>query len=62
MLVNNSQEFMNKLVQGIKWLLRDMELPYQLMMSGSLHQFYLLAGYHAIHKEHEEHGEHEEDV
>ncbi len=35
MLVNNSQEFMNKLVQGIKWPLRDMELPYQLMMSGS---------------------------
>ena len=28
MLVNNSQEFMNKLVQEIKWPLRDMELPY----------------------------------
>src|SRR6266542_5009216 len=28
MLVNNSQEFMNKLVQGIKWPLRNMELPY----------------------------------
>ncbi len=37
MLVNNNQEFMNKLVQGIKWLLQDMELPYQLMMSDSLH-------------------------
>src|SRR6266496_2130157 len=62
MLVNNNQEFMNKLVQGIKWLLQDMELPYQLMMSGSLHQFYLLAGYHAIHKEHEEYGKHEGHV
>src|SRR6266540_5427937 len=37
MLVNNSQEFMNKLVQRIKWPLRDMELPYQLMMSGFSH-------------------------
>src|SRR6266498_4137945 len=62
MLVNNSQEFMNKLVQGIKWPLRDMKLPYQLMMSGSSHQFYLPAGYCAIREEHEEHGEHEGHV
>src|SRR6266545_6355315 len=38
-LVNNSQEFMNKLVQRIKWPLRDMKLPYQLMMSGSSLRF-----------------------
>ena len=62
MLVNNSQEFMNKLVQGIKWLLQDMELPYQLMMSGSSHQFYLPVGHRAIREEYEEHGEHEDDV
>ena len=62
MLVNNSQDFMNKLVQGIKWPLRDMVLLYQLMMSGSSHQFYLSAGYHTIRKEYEEHGEHEEHI
>src|SRR6266498_2968770 len=62
MLVNNSQEFMNKLVQGIKWPLRDMELPYQLMMSDSSHQFYLPAGHRAIREEHEEHGEHKGHV
>ena len=28
MLVNNSQEFINKLIQEIKWPLRDMELLY----------------------------------
>ncbi len=39
-----------------------MELPYQLMMSGSSHQFYLLAEHHAIHKEYKEHGEYEEHV
>src|SRR6266496_3908828 len=61
-LVNNSQEFMNKLVQGIKWPLQDMELPYQLMMSGFSHQFYLSAGHRTIRKKHEEHGEHEEHV
>ena len=53
---------MNKLVQGIKWPLRDMKLPYQLMMSDSSHQFYLPAGYRAICEEHEEHGEHEGHV
>src|SRR6266498_4209945 len=62
MLINNSQEFMNKLVQGIKWRLRDMELPYQLMMSDSSHQFYLPAGHRAIREEYKEHDEHEEDV
>ena len=60
MLINNSQEFMNKLVQRIKWPLRDMELLYQLMMSDFLHQFYLPAGHRAIREEHEEHGEHED--
>ena len=62
MLVNNNQEFMNKLVQGIKWSLRDMKLPYQLMMSGFSHQFYLLAGYRTIYEEHEEYGKYEEHV
>ena len=62
MLVNNNQKFMNKLVQGIKWPLRDMELPYQLMMSDSSHQFYLSAGHRAICEEHEEHGKYEEHV
>ena len=62
MLVNNSQEFINKLVQGIKWLLRDMELPYQLMMSDSSHQFYLSARHHTIREEHEKHSEHEEYI
>ena len=62
MLVNNNQEFINKLVQGIKWPLQDMELPYQLMMSGFSHQFYLSAGHRAIREEHEEHDEHEGHV
>ncbi len=53
---------MNKLVQGIKWPLRDMELLYQLMMSGFSHQFYLLAGHRAIRKEHKEYSEHEKHV
>ncbi len=53
---------MNKLVQGIKWPLQDMELPYQLMMSDSSYQFYLPAGHCAICEEHEEYGEHEEHV
>ena len=59
MLINNSQEFINKLVQGIKCPLWDIKLPYQLMMSGSSYQFYFLAEYYAICKEHEEcEGEH----
>ncbi len=62
MLVNNSQEFMNKLVQEIKWPLRDMELPYQLMMSSSSHQFYLLAGHHIIHEKYEKYSKHEKHV
>ena len=53
---------MNKLVQGIKWPLQDMELPYQLMMSDSSYQFYLLARHHAIRKEHEEHDKLEEHI
>ena len=53
---------MNKLVQGIKWPLWDMELPYQLMMFGFLHQFYLPTEHHAIHEEHEEYGKHKEYV
>ncbi len=39
-----------------------MELPYQLMMSGSSHQFYLSAEHHAIREKHEEHGEHKEHI
>ena len=39
-----------------------MELPYQLMMSGFSHQFYLLTEYRAIREEHKEHNEHEEHV
>ncbi len=53
---------MNKLVQGIKWPLQDIELPYQLMISGFSHQFYLPAGHRAICEEHKKYGEHEEHV
>ncbi len=62
MLVNNNQKFMNKLVQEIKWPLRDMKLLYLLMMSDFSHQFYLLIEHHTIREEHKEHGEYEEYV
>ena len=42
LLVNNSQEFIDKLVQGIRWPMIDIEdFPYKTLSSGSKHQYYL---------------------
>lgn len=43
LLVNSSQEFIDKLIQGIRWPIRELiALPYILMeTSGSSHQYYL---------------------
>lgn len=41
LLVNNSQEFIEKLVQGIQWPMIDLTLPYKTLSSGSTYQYYL---------------------
>ena len=41
LLVNNSQEFIDNLVQGIRWPMMDITFPYKTLSSGSTYQYYL---------------------